>query len=67
VPAAVGRWVEPRLGGAIVHGPEQVMSCDQTAWLLRYWVQLRAGMRASFPVGAPGERIADRCAPAIRS
>ena len=67
MPAAVGRWVEPRLGGAIVHGPEQVMSCDQTAWLLRYWVQLRAGMRASFPVGAPGERIADRCAPAIRS
>ena len=55
VPLQGGKWVEQRIGAAIVRGPEQGLSLDQTARVAKYWVQLRPGMKASFPLGALGE------------
>jgi hypothetical protein len=55
VPLQGGKWVEQRLGDAIVRGPEHGLSLDRTARVVNYWVRLRAGMRASFPLGALGE------------
>ena len=50
-----GKWVEQRFGDAVVRGPERGLSLDGTARVANYWVRLRAGMRASFPLGALGE------------
>lgn len=55
VPLQAGRWVEQRFGQAVVRGPEERLSLDGTARVADYWVRLRAGMRASFPLGALGE------------
>ena len=55
VPMQGGKWVEQRLSGAIVRGPEQRLSLDRTARVVKYWVRLRPGMKASFPLGALGE------------
>ena len=55
VPMQGGKWVEQRLAGAIVRGPEQGLSLDRTARVVKYWVRLQSGMRACFPLGALGE------------
>mgnify|MGYP007046944818 CR=1 FL=1 len=55
VPLQGGKWVEQRFGDAIVRGPERGLSLDGTARVAMYWMRLRAGMRASFPLGALGE------------
>lgn len=55
VPLQAGPWVEQRFGDAVMRGPEQGLSLDGTARVARYWVRLRAGMRAGFPLGALGE------------
>jgi len=55
VPLQGAKWVEQRISDAIVHGPEQGLSLDRTARVVKYWVQLRPGMKASFPLGALGE------------
>ena len=51
VPWGMAGWLRERLGDAIVRGPEEGLSLDGTAKVANAWVRLRAGMRASFPLG----------------
>ena len=55
VPWGMAGWMRQRLGDALVRGPEQGLSLDGTARVANAWVRLRAGMRASYPLGALGE------------
>jgi hypothetical protein len=55
VPWGMVAWLGEKLGDAIVRGPEAGLSLDETARVAQAWVRLRAGMRASFPLGALGE------------
>ena len=55
VPWGISAWLSQKLGDAIVRGPEGGLSLDGTARVANAWVRLRAGMRASFPLGALGE------------
>ena len=54
-PFGMARWLRERLGTAIVRGPVEGLSMDGTARVVDCWVRLRAGMRASYPLGALGE------------
>ncbi|MCB9765623.1 MAG: hypothetical protein H6739_37965 [Alphaproteobacteria bacterium] len=53
VPWAASGWVRQRLGDAVVDGPQQ-RQCG-AAWVATFRVRLRAGMRASWPIGGIGE------------
>ncbi len=55
MPKVAGRWIEQRWGGAVVSGPQERLSADGMARVLSYWLRLRPGMRASFPLGVMGE------------
>jgi hypothetical protein len=55
VPWGMASWLRERLGAAIVRGPEAGVSVDGSARVAKVWVRLRAGMRASVPLGAFGE------------
>jgi hypothetical protein len=55
VPAAMASWARDRVGPALVRGPEAALSADGAARVARLWVRLRAGMRASLPLGVLGE------------
>ena len=55
VPWGMAGWLREKLGDAIVRGPEAGLSLDGTARVANAWVRLRAGMRASFALGALGE------------
>ena len=55
VPLRAARWVEQRLAGAMVQPRQDGPSLDGTSTVATYWVRLRPGMRAGFPLGALGE------------
>lgn len=55
VPWGMVGWLRQRVGDAIVRGPEEALSLEGSARVANAWVRLRAGMRASFPLGALGE------------
>lgn len=55
VPWGMAGWMQQKLGGAIVRGPEAGISLDGTARVANVWVRLQPGMAASFPLGALGE------------
>ena len=42
VPLHAGKWVEQRLGDAIVRGPENGLSLDRTARVVNYWTMTRS-------------------------
>jgi len=55
VPLPAANWIQTKLAGAIVHGPEQLLSQDGTARVARFGLRLQPGMSASFPLGVLGE------------
>jgi hypothetical protein len=55
VPMPAAGWVQQRLASAIVEGPVQGPSSDGTATVVHFAIELKAGMRASVPLGVLGE------------
>ena len=55
VPLPAAPWVQRRLAGAIVRGPDHLLSQDGTARVARFWLRLQPGMSAAFPLGVLGE------------
>ena len=54
-PLPAETWIQSKLAGAIVRGPDHLLSQDGTARVARFWLRLQPGMRASFPLGVLGE------------
>ncbi len=55
VPLPAANWIQTKMAGAIVHGPDHLLSSDRTARVARFWLRLQPGMSASFPLGVLGE------------
>ena len=55
VPLPAATWVQSKLASAIVGGPDQLLSQDRTARVVRFWLRLRPGMSVAFPLGMLGE------------
>lgn len=55
VPLPAVTWVHSKLAGAVVRGPEHLLSQDGTARVVRFWLRLHPGMSAAFPLGVLGE------------
>ena len=55
VPMPMRRWVAERTAAITVRGPEDYLSSDGAARVVRLWVRLQPGMRLGLPVPAIGE------------
>ena len=55
VPLPAASWIQRKLGHAIVRGPDHLLSQDGTARVAQFWLRLRPGMSAAFPLGVLGE------------
>jgi hypothetical protein len=55
VPLGFSGWVQKRFGDAIVRGPVEGLSLDGTARVVRFAIIVKAGMKASIPLGMMGE------------
>jgi len=55
VPLPAATWIQTKLASAIVRGPDHLLSQDGTARVARFWLRLRPGMSAAFPLGMLGE------------
>ena len=55
VPLPAANWIQAKLAGAIVRGPDHLLSQDGTARVARFGLLLQPGMSASFPLGMLGE------------
>jgi len=55
VPLPTATWIQSRLASAIVRGPDHLLSADKTARVAKFWLQMRPGMSAAFPLGMLGE------------
>ena len=55
VPLPAANWIQTKLAGAIVRGPDHLLSQDGTARVARFGLRLQPGMSASFPLGVLGE------------
>jgi len=55
VPLPAATWIQSKLAGAIVRGPDHLLSQDGTARVVRFWLRLQPGMSAAFPLGVLGE------------
>jgi len=55
VPLPAATWIQTKLAGAIVRGPDHLLSQDRTARVARFWLRLQPGMSAAFPLGVLGE------------
>ena len=55
VPLRAAGWVEQRLAGSMVQPRQDGPSLDGASTVATFWLRLRPGMRAGFPLGALGE------------
>ncbi len=55
VPLPAAAWIQNKLSSTIVRGPDRLLSQDRTARVARFWLRLRPGMSAAFPLGMLGE------------
>jgi hypothetical protein len=55
VPLPAKDWIQQRLSGSLVRGPDHLLSQDGASGVARFWVEIGSGLNVGFPLGVLGE------------